>query len=97
MNDLNFLCGNIKAETKQVSEDINNLQNVIGNYKERIKDAASYVIPQANSNSSALRQHLNTQNLMNAGNLIGNVNKNITNFDSQQQLYSVNNTNPANK
>jgi len=96
MNDLNFLCGNIKAETKQVTEDITNLQNIIGNYRERIKEAANCVMPQTNTNSSAHRHNLlQNQNIMNINNPIGNVNRNITNFDNtQQQILSANNQNP---
>jgi len=93
LNDLNFICGNIKSETKQITEDINNLQNIIGNYKERIKEAVNYVIPQANPNSSAHRQHLNNPNLIYANNPIGNVNRNVTIFDNQQLPYSINNAN----
>ena len=95
MNDLNFLCGNIKAETKQVTEDITNLQNIIGNYKERIKDATNYVIPQAIPNSSAHRQLMNNPNLINVNNPMGTVNRNVTNFENQQQLHSINNPNPS--
>ncbi len=95
MNDLNFLCGNVKAETKQVTEDISNLQNIIGNYKEKIKEYANYVIPQTNPNSSAQRQNINNPNLMLANNSIRNVNRNITNFENQQQLFSNNLINPS--
>jgi hypothetical protein len=69
------------------------LQNIIGNYKERIKEAVNYVIPQANPNSSAHRQHLNNPNLINANNPIGNFNRNVTILDNQTQPYSVNNPN----
>ncbi len=74
---MNILCGNVKIETKNVSEDIANLHNSLCNYKEKINEAINYVIPQNNQNLSSQKHMINNSNFINQNISITNLNQNI--------------------